>query len=351
MNSSDIPQLRLASQRISSTSFKTPLEVASHMGAMQAQDYAGALWALGLRCLKGSLENVEKAVDSGQIIRTWPMRGTLHFVAAKDVRWMTELMAPRAMAAASRRWINLELTDKDVANARKAWARALTKTLRLERGAMLEVLSEAGISPEGQRGSHLLRYLSQHGLICGAGRINKKPAFALLERWAPQAKSLKREEALAEIVLRYFNSRGPATMQDFQYWSGLTAKDAKIGLAQVKTRLLSTILDDKTYWMSRAIPKQSKPQPIYLLPAFDEYLLGYRDRSAVLDPRFAERVCPGAAGMFLPMVVADGQVIGTWKRNPRKKGPRVIPMFFKTLPKMYQGAMEKAEKMFCGFGK
>jgi hypothetical protein len=320
------------------------------MGALQAQDYAAAEWAVGLRCSKCSRASVQKALDTGQIIRTWPMRGTLHFVAAQDARWMTALLAPRAMTSSSHRWKVLRLTDKDVESARKAWSKALAKSLRLDRDAMFKVLDDAGVSPEGQRGAHLLRLLSQYGLICGAGRLDKKPAFALLERWAPQAKDLPREQALAEICLRYFNSHGPATLADFQTWSGLSGKESKIGLEAVTTRLVSEVVEGKIYWMSRNLkPRPMKGPFVRLLPAFDEYLLGYQDRSAVLEKRHADRVCPGGNGMFLPMVVADGKVTGTWRRNPRKTGLCVIPELFKPMAKAYKIALEKAAEEWCGF--
>ncbi len=240
-----ITQLRLYNQRIACSQFTSPHEVVAWLGAMQAQDYTGAKWSIGLRLPGSSDAAIEQAIAARAIVRTWPMRGTLHFVETSDVRWMLELLTPRIVAGSARRMQQLELDEAIIARSKELFARALQGGKQLTRGDMFQLLEGAGISSAGQRGYHLLARAAQDGMICFGVPSGKQQTFALLEEWAPQAKRLGREEALAELARRYFTSQGPATLQDFMWWSGLTAADARFGV-QAAGRLPGAALVQET---------------------------------------------------------------------------------------------------------
>ncbi|MGI8549736.1 MAG: winged helix DNA-binding domain-containing protein [Dehalococcoidia bacterium] len=328
----DIAQRRLQSQHIAQTPCTKPGDVVEWLGAAQAQDYLGALWAIGLRMQEATETEIEQAIADKTIIRTWPMRGTLHFVPAADVRWMLDLMTPRILAGSVRRFKQLELDDAQLMRSEALFIQALQGGKQLSRPAMFALLEAADISTAGQRGYHILWRLAQEGLLCLGTREGKQPTFALLDEWVPTARRLQREEALAELVRRYFIGHGPATMHDFMWWSGLTAADAFAGIGMVKSLLVQKTSDGRAYWMSGEQQTVTRSSPsMYLLPGFDEYLLGYKDRTAVLGTGDSQRVNPGNNGMFSPTIVLDGRVVGTWKRVLKKDRVVVTAYPFATL--------------------
>ena len=313
--------------------FEKPGQVVAWLGAVQAQDYLGSLWAVGLRMQQAVEADIEQALANKIIIRTWPMRGTLHFVAAADVRWMLELLTPRVVAGSVRRLHQqVGLDEATFARSKELFAAALQGGKQLPRNEMYELLEAARISPAGGRGLHILSRLAQDGLICFGAREGKQQTFALLAEWAPTAKSLGRDEALAELARRYFTGHGPATLQDYTWWSGLTVADARAGLEMVKSQLMPEVIGGQTYWLDPSLPAAKGAAPAaYLLPAYDEYTVAYKDRSAVLDPSYAKQPDSGA-GIFSPTIVVDGQVVGTWKRTLKKDSVVITPSFF-TRPK------------------
>jgi hypothetical protein len=318
LKATDIARSRLASQQISSTRFKEPGALVAHMGALQAQDHASMLWAIGLRVEGATLASVRAAIAARQLARTWMMRGTLHVVAAGDVRWMLALLGERNTAGMATRHRQLELDDKVFAACRKLLAKALCGTT-LARTALFDLLEANGIATGGQRGIHILWRLSQDGLLCFADHIGKQPAFALLDDWAPDSGAqFTHDEALAQLAGRYFGSHGPATVADFAWWSGLTLADAKRGLAG-SSGLESVTAGGKTWIMAPG--EAGKAGRVFLLPGFDEYLLGYKDRGDVLDPEHAGRITPGGNGVFKPMIVANGRIAGTWQRGAAGLAP------------------------------
>jgi hypothetical protein len=323
MTNSHIAQRRLHQQRIAATNFDRPAEVVSWLGAVQAQDYTGALWAVGLRTRKATEAAVEQAVADRQIVRTWPMRGTLHFVAAADVRWMLELLTPRVLAGFARRSEWLELDEAHFTRSRDLLIKALEGGKQMRRDALYRLLEAAKIPASGGRGLHILSRLAHEGLLCFGAREGKQPTFALLDEWAPHAKRLARDEALAELAARYFTSHGPATLQDFMWWSGLTATDARSAVEMAKSKLAPETINGQTYWLASSAPAapapagRGAPPVAYLLPPFDEYTVAYKDRSAVIEPAYAKHAFSGN-GIFSPTVVVNGQVVGTWKRAVTK---------------------------------
>ncbi len=319
------------------------------LGAVQAQDYLGSLWALGLRLRGASEAGVERAIADGEIIRSWPLRGTLHYVAAEDVRWMLELSAARTVARAASRYRQLGLDEATFAKCARVLERALRDGRQLTRHELAAVLKRAGVQTDGQRLIHILNRSALDGLTCYAARRGKQFTFALLDEWAPAARRLGREEALAELAGRYFTSRGPATLRDFVWWSGLSTADARAGLETAKPRLVREVFDGRTYWLSpSAPPVQDESPTAYLLPAFDEYTVAYKDRGDVLHPSSARRA-DVSADILNPTVVIEGEVVGTWKRALKKDRVVVTPSFFRTPGKSEKQALAAAASRYGDF--
>ena len=257
-----IARSRLANHGIANPTFAQPGDVVTWLGAVQAQDYGGALWAIGLRMTGATERSIEQAIAERAIVRTWPMRGTLHFVAAQDVRWLLALLTPRVIAHSAGRYRQLELDEATFARSKEVFAKALQGGKQLTRDEMLQGLEQAGISTAGQRGYHLLGRSAQDGLICFGTRRGKQQTFTLLDEWVPLTRSLTRDEALAELTRRYFTSHGPATVQDLMRWAGLTAAEAKTGLAAAGKTLIQETIADRVYWMPCEAPEINHAHPI-----------------------------------------------------------------------------------------
>lgn len=314
----DLAARRMRAQRLAGPPFPGVAEAVRGLGAVQAQDWAGALWAVGLRTRRGEAE-VEAAIEAREVVRTWPMRGTLHLVAAEDARWMLEHLAPRALGGARARLRQLGLDDPALMRrARRAVERALAGGRRLPRPAVYQALEDAGISTAGQRGIHVLWRLAHERLICTAGREDRQHAFALLDEWLPPSPALTRDEALAEVAARYFAGHGPASTLDLAWWAGLSAGDARRAVDLAGARLAREVVDGRELWCGRhraAAPRRGAGVRgrVLLLPPFDEYLVGYRDRRPQLAPEDAR----GVRALLAPLLVEDGRVVGTWSRTAR----------------------------------
>lgn len=309
----EIIRRRLRNHRLVQSPGDDPAAVVAWFGAVQAQDYLGALWAVGQRAPGTVQSDIELALAEGTIVRTWPMRGTLHFVAAEDVRWMLDLLAPRIVRRhAPRLHREFGLDAAALAACRKVLVGALGSG-PLPRPQAYQALESKGIPTAGQRGVHILGRLAMEGLICFGPRSEKQQTLVLLDEWVPEGRGLLREEALTELTLRYFTAHGPATARDFAWWSGLTLAEVRAALHLVERRLLHETIEEETYWFSQpdgaALPRH--PASAHLLPPFDEYLVGYRDRGAVLDPRHTSRL----GALLSPVVEIAGRIAGTWKRE------------------------------------
>jgi len=308
-----IPALRLTAQHIARPVRGTPADVVARLGAVQAQDAAATRWAVGIRLEEAVGEDaIEAALDAATIVRTHAMRGTWQLVAPDDVRWLLDLVGPRVIPTI-RRWCHkYGLDEPTVGRAVELISDAVSGGHKT-RSELAGALDAAGISTEGQRLSLLLQRAEYEAVICSGVRRGKQPTHALLSERAPKARPLPRDEALATLAGRYFRTRGPATVADFAWWSGLTMGEARAGLEAVKGGLVSLAVGGRTLWHA-----DEAPEPVagsaYLLPAFDEFLLAYKDRDDVLDPTHVKKVNLGG-GLLSPCVVVDGVVIGTWRRT------------------------------------
>lgn len=320
-SAADLIRLRLASQRISGDGTASATPSVRHLLALQAQDFAAACWAVGLRTRGSRLSDVISALDDGEIVRSWPMRGTLHMVAAEDLGWILSLTSARMLASTVTRRRQLELDEQTLSRARDLVIGALGGGRRLGRSELMTLFEASGITTGGQRGYHLLWYLAQTGLVCWGPTHRNQQAMVLLDEWVASPRRLEPDEALREFVLRYFSGHGPATLKDFAWWSKTTVADATKGLALAADELSELVVDGTSYWMARAEADTTPSKvpggkrSVYALPGFDEYLLGYQDRSLVLADEFAPRIVPGNNGVFQATIVAGGRVVGTWRRT------------------------------------
>ena len=267
MTEQEIARIRRANQLIATADATSPVDVATRLGALQGQDTLGSLWAIGLRMREATEERIEEEVARGGLIRTWPMRGTLHLMPAGDAPWMLALLAPRAIAQAAGRARALGLDDEAFARARVLVSKALGGGRACSRQALYDLFDAGGVSADGQRGQHVIRRLGQEGLICHGPRDGKQPALVLLADRVPNAVAMPRQEALAEFARRYFTSHGPATVQDFMWWSGLTSVDAKSGLASA-AGLVEAKVGRTSYWMPPGPPNWRFSRVCLGLPVF-----------------------------------------------------------------------------------
>lgn len=295
-------------------------DVARGLGAMQAQDYGSGVWSIGVRSGL-TLAEVEQAVHDRQIVRTWPMRGTIHWVAAEDARWMSQLLASRVLASVQARHRQLGLDEHDVDLARALFEEHLTEPM--SRPDVLRLLADHGIDPSGQRTYHLLGYHCMTGLLCQGPLIGRQPSFVLIDSWVPLSRKLAREEAMATVVERYVRSHGPVTEKDIAGWVAGTLGFAREALDLLGDAVHRELVDGQV-WLSHVDARRpaAGTTGVHLLPQWDEFLLGYKSRNVTLPDEHVARVVPGRNMVFQPTVVVDGEVAGVWRRVT--SGQRVV---------------------------
>jgi len=346
----DIPAYRLYNQRLSQDKFKTAEDVVRYLGAVQAQDYAGAKWAIGLRTDGLTDTDVERTIADGSILRTHMLRPTWHFVAPKDIRWMLALTAPRvrALIAYMDRQLGLDQDSFRKSNA------LLSKTLQggkqLTRADLQIVFEKARIPANGQQLGHILMHAELDALICSGPRRGKQFTYALLEERVPPAREWTREESLAELVGRYFHTRGPATLQDFSWWSGLTLADARRGMEMAKHQLVNRTVNNQTYWFPEIeLPPKKRFPPAYLLPNYDEYFIGFKDRSAIGEIARQVGIRKDDPALIAHILILDGQLIGGWRRSLHKDSVHVETSPITRLSRSEEQAVREAAEQFGEF--
>ncbi len=326
MTSLNITQHRLYSQHLAQPTFDTPVDVVQWMGAIQAQDFAAAKWAVGLRMTNAVEDDIEQAFASGAILRTHVMRPTWHFVSPSDIRWLLALTAPRVYTLMAYYDRQLELDSATFSRSHAALTKALEGGKQLTRTELASILQQGGIATDnGQRMTHLMMRAELDGIVCSGARRGKQFTYALLDERVPQAQVLDHDEAQAELVKRYFTSHGPATLQDFMWWSGLTGVEAKAGLEMNASHLLHESINGQTYWFSELSPLAPTTSPTAsLLPNFDEYTVSYKDRNAMLERAHAHKRIVSASEQLSHVIVLNGLVVGTWKRTLTKDTVLVV---------------------------
>jgi hypothetical protein len=347
LTNNEITSARLRRQRLIAGHFSQPEDVVSWQGAVQAQEYEDAKWALALRMRRADEPGIERAFADGRILRTHVLRPTWHFVAPADIRWMLALTGPavsRRMAPYNRR---LELDATVFRRSEKTIARALAGGARLTRQELKSALQRAGIETGNvQRLAHIVMQAELDAVVCSGPRRNRKFTYALLDDRVSSAPALSRDDALAELTRRYFRSHGPAQVHDFAWWSGLTIGDARAGLAMLDRELVHETLDGKTYWFPSSRRTAATERTAYLLPLYDEYLIAYRDRSAALDRQLWTWTSGEA---FNAPVVVGGQVVGGWRRRVQSKRVAIALTMFTDLPAGDLRLIDEAARRYAAF--
>jgi hypothetical protein len=319
MNLEYIASTRLTSQHLTGSKMKTPSEVVGWMGAMQAQDYGMAKWAVGVRLPGSTDKRIEDAISSGEILRTHLLRPTWHLVTASDIRWMVALTAPHIKTTLRSRHNELGLSTEIINKSNKTFENALKKNRHLTREEMQAELGKAGIDTSENRLSHLLLSAELDGILCSGRVIAGKQTYALLDNRVPVSTSIPdREESLAKLAGIYFSSRCPATLQDFVWWSGLPVGDAKRALDVARPHFAPEPVGAQTFWLpASCMTSGFEGEHIHMLPAFDEFIISYQDRTASI-PTGNQKKMVSSNGIFRPVIVHNGRVIGIWKRAVKK---------------------------------
>lgn len=349
MNQSEISNIRLHNQQIAATNLKTPKELIGWMGAMQAQDYNQAKWAIGVRMPYLTEAQIESAFNNGEIIRTHLMRPTWHFVSSDNIYWMLELTAKQIKSTTKSRNRDLGLTEAILKRSQEVLVKALEGRKSLTREELSTQLNQAGIKTDGQRMPHILMEAEIDSVICSGAMQGKKQTFALLTERVPIKNILTKDEALLLLARKYFTSHGPATLPDFVWWSGLPVADARSALEMNKPSLFSETIDFETYWFAEPVSiPTSLPDSVYLLPAFDEFLISYKNRSAAITIDHHKKAISNN-GVFRPVIVVNGQISGLWKRTIKKDSVLIELIHFRPHSKKEEKLIEKATEIFSHF--
>jgi Winged helix DNA-binding domain len=346
MNSQQIAQLRLQQQQIGRSHFTEPAALIKWMGCLQAQDYAGAKWAIGNRVKDSTDAGIEKDFNEGKILRTHVLRPTWHFVSPEDIGWMLQLTAPKIKAFNKNLHARLGISDKDLKRSKTIIGTALSNKTYLTRSALIPLLTKAKINTDDIRlGFHLMD-AELDGLICSGPRQGKQFTYALLSDRAPVTAAIDRDTAIARLTRLYFNSRGPATVNDFQWWSGLQMADIKKGLLLNKSVLTHVVANGQAYWFAADTPPApAHAVPALLLPSYDEYAVAYKDRSDILNPAWLLQT---GHGIFKPVVVINGQISGIWSRKEMRDKLVVDTQLLRS-GKIAGGAITAAMQAYAGF--
>lgn len=306
-----IAERRLLNQGITGAGQRRPADVVAWSGAVQAQEYEAAKWGLGLRMKDAAVDRqVERAFERGDILRTHVMRPTWHFVTPRDIRWLLELTAPLVRRRMSPYWRQMELDVKTLARGTAVIERALGEGTHLTRRELGERLRRARLPMTSMRLAHVMMYAELEAVVCSGPRRGKQFTYALVSERAPNSQRLDRDEALAELSLRYFRSHGPATIRDFVWWSGIKTTDAKRGLDMIRAHREEA--NGRTYWSLDSAARAVRTHPVHLLPIYDEYIVAHQDREAVPHgPGVIKKAIKPV--IFQHAVIIGGHVAGTWR--------------------------------------
>lgn len=325
-----IPNIRLLNQQLLSPLFTQPKELVSWMGAMQAQNYSMVKWAVGMRLKSVTIQTVEKALCEGEILRTHVMRPTWHLVAAEDIRWMLKLSAERVIAAneSYAKGHNLDISEELYEKSYRLLEKILSGKKSLTRQEIAEHFSRSGIVADNHRMTRFMARAEQVGIVCSGEDKGSKCTYALLEERVPPMPELTKDESLARLARSYFRSHAPAVLQDFVWWSGLPVTEARQAIYLIDSELTAEEWNGQTWYIHEDCRTRGKVSgSLHLLPSYDEYLLGYKDRTDVLPKEHYAKAFTNN-GLFYPVVLHEGQVIGNWNKGPQKKSISIEHTWF-----------------------
>ena len=348
-NPTELLNERLRNQQLIDSTRKTPADVVSWMVAMQAQDYPAAKWAIGLRAPRCHDGDVDQAFNEGRILRTHVLRPTWHFVSPADIRWLLALSAPRVHAVNSYYYRQAGLDPKVFKKSCALMHRLLEGGQTLTRAEIATHLKRAKIPADGLKLAYLTIHAELEGVICSGPRRGAQFTYALLDDRAPAAgKPKTRDEALAELVRRYFASHGPATARDFSWWSGFTITDTNKAIASLQPALESTKIGDLVYWSAEAPASRAKKTPAFLLPNYDEYLIAYKDRGAFAEQGRQNLVARANSALSNHLVI-EGKLAGNWSRTIATNAVQIQVAPYKKLPPLQSRAVTNAADCYGDF--
>ena len=345
----NIAEIRLSAHLLQvSSPPKSPKEVVARMCAIQAQDYGMAKWAIGIRSPGCTEADVEEAFNRGEILRTHIMRPTWHFITREDIRWILPLCASRVASAGKYRDLELGLTENLYLKANEIVRKALDGGKHLTRDELAECLQREGLAANSAQMTHFMMRAEQDEIVCSGAMRGKQHTYALFDERVPRSTPLSRDEALAKLAERYFSSHAPASLQDFVWWSGLTTSEARQGLDAIKSKFVSEIVDSQTYFLPNDFKIDSSNESCHILPAFDEYIIAYRYRNAVLSSENHSKAV-SSNGIFRPVILQNGKVSGLWKKKTSGKKISVATDFFEQTDELSEKLLDKAIESYCKF--
>lgn len=349
MNSTDILGIRLYNQLLAENRLKEPEEVVSYMGAMQSQASEMAKWGIGNRLEGATYQRVTEALDAGRIIRTHILRPTWHFVSAEDIHWMIPLSTPRLKPVFLSYAKMIGIDEASMPRRSVQVINTLEKQGHLTKQEIDEQLKNEGIEIDERELSIILSQAEIEGIVCNGVAKGIKHTYALLEERVPKTRSFDKEEALATLAYKFFSSHGPATLQDFIWWSGLLITEARSALEMVKEQFVSETLNGREFWMKNDIrmPEKGKDS-VLLLPPFDEFVVSYKDRSELIEDEHYGKVMT-KNGLFSPTIMLNGRIIGSWKKVTKKKMPEVEISFFKKTSQKTERLVQAAIQEYLRF--
>ena len=305
---------RLLSQQLICPQFTSPHDVVSWMGAMQAQDYKMIRWGVAMRTKKPSAKAFEKDYNDGRIVRTHLFRTTWQLVAGEDLGWMLELCRKPAMRGLlgwmKANGISIPEAEQEVVS--QIFSDVLTKSRIAVKSDFAAALEDRGIQMDDHRLSYHIRLGEYSGMLCSGVLLPRKHSYALVADKLPKSEPIPREEALARLAGIYFRSHGPATMEDFAWWSGLNAGDCRKGMDALGDELVEVRWKGLPFFVREGFRTRGfRSGCVHLLPPYDEYLIGYKSRQVSLNPDHSHRA-HNNTGNFWPVVLQNGQVVGNW---------------------------------------
>lgn len=348
LSAEDLQRIRLQQQKLIDPSSASVEELVGHFGAVQAQDFAGALWAVGQRKTRATEKMVEVALRERRIVRAWPMRGTLHFVLPQDLRWMLELLSNRIIKRMEPYFRKEGLDTGDFVKARKIVERQLRDGVTPDRTTLYQMFSDGGVDTSGQRGLFVVLKLALDRVLCFGARQGKQQTFALLDAWVPSTVRLSADESWTRLATMYFQSHGPATANDFAWWAGCNVSEAKRAMDMIAPMLRKVVFDEQDlHWVPGPVPRRRSKPMVRLLSAYDEFLIGYQDRTSLVGDVSKKSI--SAESIFWSTVLVDGRIVGTWKRTLSAKGVQIQTKFFQKPSPPVVDAVENEKLRYSKF--
>ena len=305
---------RLLSQQLICPQFSSPHDVVEWMGAVQAQEYRLMRWAVGMRTKRPSAKAFEADYNAGRIVRGHLFRTTWQLVAGEDWRWMLELCRVNALRGMAG-WMKsngVSIPEAEQATIQQIFCDYLSRNRIAQKADFARAVQEQGSTMDEQRLSYHIRLAEYSGLLCSGDLFPMKHSYALVEDKLPRQNPVPRDEALALLARKYFRSHGPATLEDFVWWTGLNIGDCKSAVEAIQSELVQERWKGLGFFRHQdSRIRGLRSGTVTLLPSYDEYLIGYKSRHVALHPDHAHRAHNGT-GNFWPVILLDGEVVGNW---------------------------------------